>query len=165
MLRAVWRSLTAALTLAVALSGVVFSVDRGRAEELSRELERIPFRIVYETYRDNNWELFISHADGSNPVNMTRSPNINEIYPHASPDAERLSFLVQEGEGVSTRRHAYYMNCDGTNRRLISKDVRWTCWSPDGKVIAYLKNEPGPFSYKDGTTKGLCFYDLERETH
>jgi Tol biopolymer transport system component len=135
------------------------------AEELAEQLKTVPYRIVYETHRDDNWELFMVDADGSHPVNLTRTPEVNEIYPHVSPRGDKLSFLVDEGQGESTVRSAYYMNLDGTGRKLIGKDIRWSCWNADGTVIAYLKNEPGPFSYKDGTTKGLFFYDPATGRH
>ena len=57
------------------------------------ELSRIPYKIVYETRRTTegrrNWELFMMNADGSNPVNLTNTPNIDEMYPHVSPDGTR----------------------------------------------------------------------------
>jgi len=55
-------------------------------------LEKIPYKIVYETWQENNWELFMVSADGSNPVNLTRTPEANELYPHVSPDAAKVSF-------------------------------------------------------------------------
>ena len=30
-------------------------------------LKDIPYRIVYETFRDGNWELYSIQADGSDP--------------------------------------------------------------------------------------------------
>ena len=150
----------------VMLAGYAFiSTSPAYAEDLSEELKQLDNEIVYETYRDNNWELFMVNADGSDPVNLTQTPDVNEIYPHVSPGADRISFLVDEGEGVSTERSAYYMNLDGTERKLIGKGIRWSCWNPEGTVIAYVKNEPGPFSFKDGTTVGLFFYDLATGVH
>jgi len=151
--------------LAVFVAGVFSSAATTYGEDLLEQLKRAPYKIVYETHRGNNWELFMIGADGSDPVNLTGTPGVNEIYPHVSPGGDKISFLVDEGRGTSTVRSAYYMNVDGTDRRLIGKDIRWTCWSPDGRVIAYLKNEPGAFSFKDGTTKGLFFYDLATGRH
>lgn len=128
---------------------------------LSEELKALPYRIVYESYRHDNWELIMVNADGSNPVNLTQTPGVHEIYPHVSPHGDRISFLVDEGEGTATVRSAYIMNRDGSQRRLIGKNIRWTCWSPDGKWIACLPGEPGPFSIRDGTTEGLFLFDPE----
>jgi Tol biopolymer transport system component len=134
-------------------------------DDLIAELKSLPYRIVHETYRENSWELFMVNADGSNPVNLTRTSGVNEIYPHVSPQGDKISFLVDEGKGEATVRSAYFMNLDGSARQLVGRDIRWSCWNPDGTTIAYLKNEPGPFSYKDGTTKGLFVYDVASGTH
>ncbi len=64
-------------------------------------LKEIPYKIVYETYRDTqgtkNWELFMMSADGSDKINLTKTPNLDEIYPHVSPDGTKLCFVVDEG--------------------------------------------------------------------
>jgi hypothetical protein len=67
-------------------------------------LEAIPFKIVHETYREtdgvDNWELQMINADGSNPVNLTRTPGIDELYPHASPDGTKICFVAEEKRGA-----------------------------------------------------------------
>ena len=37
------------------------------AEDLRSELKNYPHKIVYETNRDGNWELYLCNADGSHP--------------------------------------------------------------------------------------------------
>ena len=68
------------------------------------DLKAIPFKIVYETYRETdgkeNWELFLMNADGSDATNLTRTKDIDELYPHASPDGTKISFVVDEGTGA-----------------------------------------------------------------
>jgi Tol biopolymer transport system component len=124
-------------------------------------LKAIPYRIVYETYRDNNWELFSVNADGSDPVNLTKTPDVNEIYPHVSPDGTKISFLVNSGKGAATRRSAWYMNFDGTGRTKVADDVREACWSWDGKAIALLPAEfPNRYVHEDYATHGLTIYDV-----
>jgi Tol biopolymer transport system component len=124
-------------------------------------LKDIPYRLVCETYRENNWELFMVNADGSNPVNLTKTPEINELYPHVSPDGTKISFLVNSGKGAATRRSAWYMNIDGTGRKKVADDVREACWSPDGTAIALLKAEfPNRYVHEDYASKGLAVYDL-----
>ena len=50
------------------------------------DLGAIPYKILYETYRDTdgklNWELYRMNADGSDQVNLTRTPDLDEMYPH-----------------------------------------------------------------------------------
>jgi len=133
--------------------------------KLRKELKALPFKIVFETRREGNWELFTVKADGSNPVNLTRTPDINELYPHVSPDGKRVCFVVDEGEGGKKVRSVWYMKLDGTGRTLVARNARQPCWSPDGTRIAYLKGEFERFSYRDFATKGIFIYDLKTGQH
>ncbi|MFQ6034761.1 MAG: hypothetical protein ACE5NM_02805 [Sedimentisphaerales bacterium] len=132
-------------------------------------LKEIPFKIVYETYRvtfgKENWELYLINADGSGPVNLTQTPDIDEMYPHASPDGSRICFVADELVGKKKVRNVYYMNIDGTGRVKVAENARQPCWSPDGKTIAYLKGEFERYTIKDYATKGLFFYDIETGKH
>jgi len=135
------------------------------AEELARELGTVPAKIVYETYRDDNWELFLVNADGSDPVNLTRTPHVDELYPHVSPDGTKICFVADEGAGSAKSRNVYYMNLDGTGRTLVATNARQPFWNPDGTVIAYMKGEYDEFTYSSVATKGLFFYELASGTH
>lgn len=132
-------------------------------------LEQIPFKIVYETYRttqgQGNWELYLVHADGSHGVNLTNTADVDEMYPHASPDGTKICFVADEGEGRNKVRSVYYMNVDGTGRVKVAHNARQACWGPGSKTIAYLKAEFERFTLKDYATKGLFFYDLKSQTH
>jgi Tol biopolymer transport system component len=133
--------------------------------ELRTKLKEVGYKIIYETYRENNWELYMVNADGSDPINLTRTPDMNELYPHASPDGTKLCFVADEGEGKSKVRNVYCMNIDGTGRVKVAGNARQPCWSPDGTAIAYLKGEFGQFSYLDYATKELFIYDLKTGKH
>ena len=135
------------------------------AGELAVELKRYAHRMVYETYREGNWELVMANADGSNPINLTQTRDVDELCPHVSPDGTKVSFVVDEGEGVAKFRSVYSMNLDGTGRTLVAKNARWPCWKSDGTAVAYLTNETDEFSYKDYATKGLVIYDLTTGEH
>lgn len=133
------------------------------------KLEEIPFKIVYETYRKTNgkenWELYLINADGSHPVNLTKTPDVDELYPHASPDGTKICFVVDEQIQNRKIRNIYYMNIDGTGRRKVADNARQACWSADSKTIAYLKGEFERYTTKDFATKGIFFYDLESRKH
>jgi len=128
-------------------------------------LKEVPYRIVYETYRDNNWELYMVNADGSNPVNLTNSPGTDEMFAHVSGDGTKICFVADEMAGSNKTRSVYYMNIDGTGRVKVADNARQPCWSPDSKTIAYTKGEFKRYIIKDYASKGLCFYDIESRTH
>jgi len=133
------------------------------------DLKNIPFRIVYETYRrtegKENWELYLINADGSRAVNVTKTANVDEMYPHASPDGSKICFVADELLGNEKVRNVYYMNVDGTGRVKVAENARQPCWSHDGKTIAYLKGEFERYTIKDYATKSLFFYDIETGKH
>ena len=133
------------------------------------DLEKIPFKILYETYREtdgrDNWELYMTSADGSNPVNLTNTPGIDEMYPHVSPDGTKVSFVIDAGTGRRKVRSVYYMNIDGTGRVKVADNARQPCWAPDSKGIAYLKGEYERYSTREYATSGLFIYDINTRRH
>jgi Tol biopolymer transport system component len=133
----------------------------GASPDLLAELKSYPHRLVYESHRDGNWELYMVNADGSNPVNLTRTPNLDEVYPKASPDGTKVCFAGDEGMGEARVRNLYYMNLDGTGRTKFAENGREPCWSPDSSAIAYLKGEFPKYSRMDFATKELLIYDLK----
>jgi len=133
------------------------------------DLGEIPFKILFETYRDTdgveNWELYQMNADGSDQVNLTRTPDLDEMYPHASPDGTKISFVVDEGRGRDKVRSVYYMNIDGTGRVKVATNARQACWSPDGESIAYLRGEYDRYSTREYATSELVIYNLQSAEH
>ena len=139
----------------------------GKKSEMN--LARIHYKIIYETYRDTdgreNWELFLIDADGSNAVNLTRTKDIDEMYPHASPDGTKVSFVTDETVGKSKVRNVYYMNIDGTGRVKVADHAREPCWGPDSRTIAYLGDEYDRYTNRPYATQGLFFYDTATARH
>jgi Tol biopolymer transport system component len=133
------------------------------------DLKEVAFKIVYETYRETegrqNWELYLMNADGSNPINLTNTPDVDEMYPHASGDGTKICFVVDEGVGRRKVRSVYYMNVDGTGRFKVAGNARQPCWSPDSKKIAYLKGEYERYSDRPYATSDLIIYDLQTGKH
>ena len=128
------------------------------------DLRTIPYKILFETYVQTdgkkNWEIFRINADGSNPVNLTRTPDLDEMYPHASPDGTKICFVVDEGEKRREKvRNVYYMNIDGTGRAKVATNAREPCWGPDSKTIAYLKGEYDRYTTREYATAELLMYD------
>jgi len=132
-------------------------------------LQEIPFKIIFETFRRTdgaeNWELFQMNADGSNPVNLTTTPDLDEMYPHVSPDGTKISFVVDEGSGRRKVRSVYYMNINESDRVKVATNARQPCWSPDSKSIAYLEGEYERYSTREYATSKLFFYNLQTQEH
>lgn len=70
-------------------------------------------KIAFMSYRDENWEIYIMDADGSNQTNLTNTP-IDEMNPHFSPDGSEILF---QSEGA-----LYTMSPDGTNKQMLPTD-------------------------------------------
>ncbi|MBL7223684.1 MAG: PD40 domain-containing protein [Candidatus Brocadiae bacterium] len=138
---------------------------RAKQATVRNEFKRVPCQIVYETHREGNWELFLVNADGSHPVNLTRTPDVDELYPHVSPDGTKVCFVVDKGKGKDKVRSVYYMHMDGTGRILVARHARQACWGLDGGTIAYLKGEFDRFRYTDFATRGIFFYNLKSGEH
>jgi dipeptidyl aminopeptidase/acylaminoacyl peptidase len=100
---------------------------------------RRPMRILFESYDNQNWDLWSMRADGTERTNVTATPDIHELYPQASPDGQRIAFLVDEPKNGETHRSLWVMNADGSDRRLVSNAAREATWSPDGKRLAFPK--------------------------
>jgi Tol biopolymer transport system component len=130
------------------------------SSDLLSELKTYPHKIVYETNRDGNWELYLCNADGSDPVNLTRTPDVDELYPKPSPDGRSICFVADAGKGEGRKRSICYMKSDGSGRTTIAENGREPCWSHDGSRIAYMKGEFEKFTYFDAATKGLFIYDV-----
>jgi Tol biopolymer transport system component len=128
-------------------------------------LGAIPFQIVYESYReaggDGNWEIIRVNPDGSSMVNLTNTPDVDEHYPHASPDGTKILFVAIEGEGRRDRsRNVYYMNVDGSGRTRVAENGYQPTWAGDGRSIAYLKGEYDRYNSSMSANEGLVIYDL-----
>lgn len=129
-------------------------------------LDEIPLRIVFQSYRETdgkeNWEICMMDADGSNLINLTNTPEIDEEYSHASPDGRLVCFIATEGKDQESKsRNVYIMNIDGTGRAKIAENAFWPCWSADGNYIAYLPGEFPRFNQSRLANKGLEIYDIE----
>jgi len=159
------RRIPTALALVFYLAMGALSASTTSAKELAQELKAYPYKIIYETHPQGNWELFVVHADGSDPVNLTHTPQVNELYPHASPQGTKIAFVVDQGQGPSKIRNVYLMNRDGTGRTLVARNARQPCWNAQGTTLAYLKGESDQFTYTDYATRGIFFFDLATGRH
>jgi Tol biopolymer transport system component len=146
-------------------SGAGWQPASTAAADLREELKQVPFKIVFESYQDDNFELMMVNADGSQPVNLTKTPKVNELYPHVSPDGKKVSFVVDGDEDGKKVRNVWVMNLDGSGRTLLARNAREPCWDPAGTAVVYLKGESEKFTLTDFATRGIYCFDLATGAH
>ena len=108
-------------------------------------------KIAFMSYRDEhrfqgwgsiNGEIYVMDADGTNPINLTQSPERADGSPSWSPDGKQIVFHVFE-QGIAD---IWVMGSDGGNpRNLTNHDALdgYPDWSPDGRQIAFNSNRDG----------------------
>ena len=130
-------------------------------DSLSHQLASGPHKILFESYVDDNWDLFIMDADGTGRRNLTDTRDVHEMYPQASPDGSKICFIEDSQNDGKTFRSVYWMNADGSGRTKVSEKARQPCWSPDGTKIAYVKQQYNRFSVDDHASRNLYIHDVK----
>ena len=122
--------------------------------------QRLDGQIVFEAYADENWDLYVVSAEGGEPRKLTDTPALHELYPQVSPDGSAIAFLCDsDREGANVRR-LEWMRLDGSARTVIEEGAREPTWSPDGRSIAFAKQEFERFNVTDYVSKGLRIHHL-----
>lgn len=106
-------------------------------------------RIAFACFSGGNFEIFVMNADGSGPLNITRSPWY-DMYPAWSPDGSKIMFSTdrspsatpQVGSGTFKQKQIYIINPDGSGLVNLTNDPGvedgFAAWTPAGQ-IAYLE--------------------------
>jgi len=97
--------------------------------------------LLFTSDRDGNSEIYSMHADGGDPIRLTRN-GATDFSPRWSPDGAKILFLSNRAPGSSGSAsiELFVMNSDGSGvTRLTTNDVLESApsWSPDGTRILY----------------------------
>jgi parallel beta-helix repeat protein len=98
-------------------------------------------KIVFHSNRDNNFEMYVIDADGTNQTRLTRNVG-NDQYAVWSSDSTKIAF-TSEKDG---NQEIYVMNPDGSNqvRLTFNSASDWVPdFSPDSKKIVFTSNCDG----------------------
>ncbi len=98
-------------------------------------------RVGFQSYREENWEIYAMDVDGSNIVNLTNF-GANESDGSLSPDGTKIVFQ-SDRDGSN---EIYLMNADGTDLVRLTEDTAEDTspsWSPDGRRIVFVSNRDG----------------------
>jgi Tol biopolymer transport system component len=102
-------------------------------------------RLVFDSERDGDDDIYLMNADGSAVQQLTNEPG-RDYEPDASPDSKRIVFASQRASGDSAQLHL--MDVDGSNVRRLTFSADGTTnrilddyaeWSPDGSRIAFQR--------------------------
>jgi TolB protein len=84
-------------------------------------------------------DIYTMNLDGSNQINLTNTPGLNEMHPNFSPDGSQICFSRDSHGKPKPPSGIYLMDADGTDPTLLIEEVgQGQCdWSPDGTKIAF----------------------------
>jgi Tol biopolymer transport system component len=97
-----------------------------------------PGRIVFESDRDGNSEIYSMDPDGTNVTRLTTSAAV-DTQPAFSPDGTRIAW--------QSAGQIWLMNRDGTNKQALTSlgTNGAPAFSPDGTKIAFESNRGGTY--------------------
>ena len=95
--------------------------------------------IAFESWRNQNHDLYVMNADGSGERQLTSSPQ-PERSATWSPDGQRICFRRETGDSA-LGWELFVINADGTGETNITNNAANDAdpaWSPDGERIAFV---------------------------
>ena len=98
-------------------------------------LKELSGKIVFQSDRDGDWEIYVMNADGSHVLQLTQNTFADE-YPVWSPDGNQIAFKSNRDGNFDI----YVMNADGSEQRRLTNhpaNDEDPAWSPDGSRIAF----------------------------
>lgn len=102
-----------------------------------------PHGVVFVSARDGDREIFLTNADGSDPVQLTFNTT-NDVVPAWSPDGRTITFTATRDGNPEI----YVMSAEGSGQTNLTNDPAWDqagVFSPNGRQIAFYSNRDGDF--------------------
>lgn len=144
----------AVLTLGVVVFVVTMSMIGFSAQAGDPVVDWRQSKIVFDSLRDGNFEIYVMNADGSNQQRLTNWERGNQ-YPAWLSDGKRIGF-TSWGREDGLRAAIFTMDPDGSNVTRLSKGIgkqsaprfpgdraAGGSWSPDGKRILFHSDRDG----------------------
>ena len=124
-----------------------------KSSQIDTWLKNVSGKIVFQSDRDGDWEIYVMNADGSNVVQLTHNSAADE-YPVWSPDGKQIAFKSNRDGNFEI----YVMDADGTNQKRLTNhpsNDEDPAWSPDGKHIVFHSDRENKLQ-KTGNAILLC---------
>jgi len=107
-------------------------------------------KIAFASTRDDNDEIYIMNADGSDQTNISNDPRFDNL-PDWSPDGTKIVFSSNRDGG---NPNIYTMKPDGTDFIQLTdtgnRHDSWPSWSPDGTKIVFSSSRDTPSPSQSG---------------
>ena len=144
----------AVLTLGVVVIVVTMSMIGFSAQAIDSVEDWRQSKIVFDSERDGDAEIYVMNPDGSNQQRLTNRKGL-DLYPSWSPDGKRIAF----GSTRDGNMAIFAMDPDGSNVTRLTKSAYefsvWSPdWSPDGKRILFQ-------SPRDGNVEDIFVMDAD----
>jgi TolB protein len=113
------------------------------ADELLRMWGELPIftsKIVFNSNRDGNWELYMMDYDGHNQTRLTFN-KIQDYMPAWSADGQKIAYTSYQGEKAILYILEVY---EGKRHEVYSQGTSFAPnFSPDGKKLVFCSQEEG----------------------
>lgn len=118
------------------------SADLATSTELAAQQKLatyFPGLILFDSNRSGSFGIYTMKADGSE-LNAVIDTELQEMYPDPSPDGRSITYT----SAMSTNRLApgeiWISGRDGSNKRMLAEDGKFSTYSSDGKSIYFEKS-------------------------
>src|SRR6266508_576171 len=90
-------------------------------------------------------DIFVTAVGGGEPTDLTMSLGVSDWGPAWSPVGAWIAWNSMRDDPRSGVLHGFLMHPDGSGVRRITDEiwVEYPAWSPDGRKIAFMAQEPG----------------------
>ena len=95
-------------------------------------------RIVFDSDRSGNDEIFVCDRDGEHPLQLTSLAMGNAGTPHWSPDGHRIVFDAN----ATGQWNVYTVNAEGGKAQVMTEGFT-ASWAGDGQWIYFASNRTG----------------------
>lgn len=130
-----------------AATGETEPVETGSSADAYGRCARRTDLIAYESNRDGNPEIYVTHLESGETNRLTENVHLDE-WPSPSPDGGFIAWA----SGTEEDKNLWVMRSDGSDKRQITEGVlfgdAFPEWSPDGSRILLTVNESGTFVLK-----------------
>ncbi|WP_367279638.1 hypothetical protein [Ulvibacterium sp.] len=126
-------------------------------------MEEQQSKIVFQSDRDGNSEIYIMNTDGTEQTRLTNNPAYDEAAAW-SPKGDKIVFQSDRDGNPEI----YIMNIDGSDvKRITNNPGRDLAprWTPDGRIVfASERNDLGGIYVMDGNGTNIELFSSKKES-